>query len=222
VTRIRDSVIKVIPPANLLGYALASFVLIVIPGPSVLFVVGRALAYGRRTALATVCGNSAGNYAVAICVAIGVGALVQRSGQVFTVVKLAGALYLVWLGIQAFRRRGTLASAFAEATEARSDRRAVREGFLVGVTNPKALILFGAVLPQFVNRAAGHVPLQMLLLSLVSIMIGLVSDSTWGVAASRLRAWFARSPRRFALVGGAGGLAMIGVGVSVALTGRKS
>ena len=136
--------------------------------------------------------------------------------------KLAGALYLIWLGIQAFRRRGTLAGAFAEATQARSDRRAVREGFLVGVTNPKALILFGAVLPQFVNRAAGHVPLQMLLLSLVSIMIGLVSDSTWGVAASRLRSWFARSPRRFALVGGAGGLAMIGVGVTVALTGRQS
>ncbi|HMH93566.1 MAG TPA: LysE family translocator, partial [Streptosporangiaceae bacterium] len=107
-----------IPPANLLGYALASFVLIVIPGPSVLFVVGRALAYGRRTALATVCGNSAGNYVVAICVAVGVGALVQRSAQVFTVLKLAGALYLIWLGIQAFRRRGTLASAFAEATQA--------------------------------------------------------------------------------------------------------
>jgi len=89
------------------------------------------------------------------------------------------------------------------------------------VTNPKALILFGAVLPQFVNRAVGHVPLQMLLLALVSIVIGLVSDSTWALVASRLRAWFARSPRRFALVGGAGGLAMIGVGVTVALTGRQ-
>ena len=211
-----------ISTSSLLGYALASFVLIVIPGPSVLFVVGRALAYGRRTALATVCGNSTGNYVVAICVAVGVGALVQRSAQVFTVLKLAGALYLIWLGIQAFRRRGSLAGAFTEATHAHSDRRAVREGFLVGVTNPKALILFGAVLPQFVNRAAGHVPLQMLLLALVSIMIGLVSDSTWAVAASRLRAWFARSPRRFALVGGAGGLAMIGVGVTVALTGRQS
>jgi threonine/homoserine/homoserine lactone efflux protein len=210
----------VISTSSLLGYALASFILIVIPGPSVLFVVGRALAYGRRTALATVCGNSAGNYVVAICVAIGVGTLVQRSAQVFTVLKFAGALYLIWLGIQAFRRRGTLADTLA--TEVRSDRRAVREGFLVGVTNPKALILFGAVLPQFVNRAAGHVPLQMLVLSLVSIVIGLVSDTTWGVAASQLRSWFARSPRRFALVGGAGGLAMIGVGVTVAFTGRKS
>jgi threonine/homoserine/homoserine lactone efflux protein len=212
----------VIPTANLLGYALASFVLIVIPGPSVLFVVGRALAYGRRTALATVCGNSAGNYVVAICVAVGIGTLVQRSAQVFTVLKLVGAAYLIWLGIQAFRRRGTLAGAFSEAAPVRSDQQAVREGFVVGVTNPKALILFAAVLPQFVDRAAGHVPIQMLLLSLVSIAIGLVSDTTWGVAASQLRSWFARSPRRFALVGGAGGLAMIGVGVTVALTGRKS
>jgi threonine/homoserine/homoserine lactone efflux protein len=212
----------VIPTANLLGYALASFILIVIPGPSVLFVVGRALAYGRRTALATVCGNSAGNYVVAICVAVGIGTLVQRSAQVFTVLKLAGAAYLIWLGIQAFRRRGTLAGAFSTDAPPRSDQRAVREGFVVGVTNPKALILFGAVLPQFVDRAAGNVPVQMLLLSLVSIAIGLVCDTTWGVAASQLRSWFARSPRRFALVGGAGGLAMIGVGVTVALTGRKS
>jgi threonine/homoserine/homoserine lactone efflux protein len=211
----------VVSSDHLLGYALASFVLIVIPGPSVLFVVGRALAYGRRTALATVCGNAAGNYVVAACVAFGIGTLVERSVAVFTVVKLAGALYLVWLGIQAIRRRKALASAFAGVTEARGDRRAAREGFLVGVTNPKALILFGAVLPQFVDRAAGHVPVQMLLLSLVSIAIGLVSDSSWGVAASFVRSWFARSDRRFELVGGAGGLAMIGVGLTVAVTGRQ-
>lgn len=207
---------------SLSGFALASFVLIVIPGPSVLFVVGRALAYGRRTALATVCGNAAGNYLVAICVAVGIGTLVQRSQQAFTVVKLAGALYLIWLGIQAFRHRRRLAGAFGEAAAGRTDRRAVREGFVVGVTNPKALILFGAVLPQFVNRTGGLVPVQMLILALVSIGIGLISDSAWGIAASRLRGWFARSERRFAVVGGAGGLAMIGVGVSVAVTGRSS
>jgi threonine/homoserine/homoserine lactone efflux protein len=211
----------VISAADLSGYALASFVLIVIPGPSVLFVVGRALAYGRRTALATVCGNAAGNYLVAICVAVGIGTLVQRSAQAFTIVKLIGAAYLIWLGVQAFRRRGTLAATFTDLTPPRGDRRAVRQGFVVGVTNPKALILFGAVLPQFINRAAGYVPVQMLLLSLVSIGIGLVSDSSWGLAASQARAWFARSPRRFAIVGGAGGLAMIGVGVTVAVTGRR-
>lgn len=211
------------PVANVLAYAVASAILIVIPGPSVLFTVGRALAYGRRTALATVCGNAAGNYLVAACVAVGVGSVVQRSAQVFLAVKLAGALYLIWLGVQAIRKRATLAEAFgAGVPPARSDRRAAREGFTVGVTNPKAFILFGAVLPQFVDRAAGAVPVQMLLLALISIAIGLVSDTTWALAAGGLRAWFARSPRRFALVGGAGGLAMIGVGVSVAVTGRHA
>ena len=109
----------------------------------------------------------------------------------------------------------------AGSADPRAGRLALRDGFIVGVTNPKAFILFGAILPQFVNRGAGDVPAQMLLLALVSVSIGVVSDSAWGLAASGVRAWFTRSPRRFALVGGAGGLAMIGVGVTVALTGRK-
>jgi threonine/homoserine/homoserine lactone efflux protein len=211
----------VISTGQLLGYALASFILIVIPGPGVLFVVGRALAHGRRTAIATAAGHAAGNYVVAAFVAVGLGSLLQRSAEVFVAVKLAGALYLVWLGVQAIRHRRSLASAMSSSVEGHTGWRAVRDGFVVGVTNPKAFILFGAILPQFVNRPAGHVPAQMLLLALVSVSIGLVSDSTWGLAASGVRAWFARSPRRFALVGGAGGLAMIGVGVTVALTGRK-
>lgn len=84
------------------------------------------------------------------------------------------------------------------------------------------LIIFGAVLPQFVNRSAGHVPGQMLQLALVSFGIALVFDSVWAIAASAVRSWFAGNPRRLAAVGGAGGLAMIGVGVSVAVTGRHN
>jgi threonine/homoserine/homoserine lactone efflux protein len=210
-----------ISTGQLLSYAVASFVLIVVPGPGVLFVVGRALAHGRRTAIATAAGHAAGNYVVAACVAVGLGTLLERSAQVFVAVKLAGAVYLVWLGVQAIRHRGSLAEAMSSAAGQRAGRLALRDGFVVGVTNPKAFILFGAILPQFVNRAAGHVPAQMLLLALVSVSIGVVSDSMWGLAASGVRAWFTRSPRRFALVGGAGGLAMIGVGVTVALTGRK-
>lgn len=211
-----------ISSAHLLAFAAASFVVIVIPGPSVVFVIGRALAYGRRTALSTVCGNAAGNYVVAVCVAVGIGAIVQRSAVVFSVLKLAGAAYLVWLGVAAIRKRKGLMASFGAAAEPRPPRSAVREGFLVGATNPKALILFGAILPQFVNRAAGHVQIQMLLLALVSIAIGLCSDSLWAVTASAVRSWFARSPRRLELVGGAGGLAMIGVGLTVALTGRRT
>jgi threonine/homoserine/homoserine lactone efflux protein len=212
----------VISSGHLLAFAAASLVVIVIPGPSVLFVVGRALAYGRRTALTTVCGNAAGNYMVAVCVAVGIGAIVQQSATVFSVLKLAGAAYLVWLGVGAIRKRRRLMTAFGAAAAPRRDRSAIREGFLVGVTNPKALILFGAILPQFVDRTRGHIQVQMLVLALVSIAIGLCSDSLWAVTASAVRNWFARSPRRLELVGGAGGLAMIGVGLTVALTGRRS
>jgi threonine/homoserine/homoserine lactone efflux protein len=210
-----------ISSGQLLGYAIASFLIIVVPGPGVLFVIGRALAHGRRTAIATAVGHAGGNYVVAACVAVGLGTLLERSAQVFVAVKLAGALYLVWLGVQAIRHRQALAEAMSSAVPSRAGWLALRDGFVVGVTNPKAYILFGAILPQFVNRGAGHVPAQMLLLALVSVSIGVLSDCTWGLAASGVRAWFARSPRRFALVGGAGGLAMIGVGITVALTGRK-
>jgi threonine/homoserine/homoserine lactone efflux protein len=203
------------------AFAAAALVLIVIPGPGVLFVIGRALAHGRRTALLSVAGHAAGNWVVAVCVALGVGTIVERSAAVFTAVRLAGAAYLVWLGIQAFRKRDSLAQVLDSAAAPRGDVRAAREGLVVGVTNPKAVILFAAVLPQFVDRPAGHVPAQMLVLSAVSIAIGLASDSCWGLAASTVRSWFARSPRRLGLVGGAGGLAMIGLGLTLALTGRK-
>jgi threonine/homoserine/homoserine lactone efflux protein len=210
----------VITTSQLVGFTLAALVIIVIPGPGVLFVVGRALSHGRRTAFATAAGHAAGNYVVAACVAVGLGSLLQRSEQLFTVVKLAGALYLVFIGIQAFRHRNSLAAAISAPADSASEGwRAVRDGLIVGVTNPKTFILFGAILPQFVNRGAGHVPAQMLLLAVVSVCLGLVCDSAWGLAASGVRAWFARSPRRYALVGGAGGLAMIGVGVTIAFTG---
>jgi threonine/homoserine/homoserine lactone efflux protein len=207
---------------QLIGFTLASFVLIVVPGPGVLFVVGRALSHGRRTAIATAAGHAAGNYVVAACVAVGLGTILQRSAEVFIAVKLIGALYLVILGVQAIRHRKSLATAMSAAAGSSDGWRALRDGLVVGVTNPKSYILFGAILPQFVNRSAGNVPAQMLLLALISVAIGLVSDITWGLAASGVRAWFAGSPRRYELLGGAGGLAMIGVGVTIAVTGRKS
>jgi threonine/homoserine/homoserine lactone efflux protein len=208
-----------ISSGHLIGFTLASLVIIVVPGPGVLFVIGRALAHGRRTAFATAAGHAVGNYVVAACVAVGLGTLLQRSAEVFLFVKLAGALYLVFLGVQAVRHRHSLATAMSSAAGPSDGWRALRDGFVVGVTNPKSFILFGAILPQFVDRGAGNVPAQMLLLALVSVSMGLVSDVTWGLAASTVRSWFARSPRRYALVGGAGGLAMVGVGVTIALTG---
>lgn len=208
---------------RLLAFAAMSFLLIVIPGPSVLFVVGRALAQGRRAALTTVAGNTTGAYVLIVAVALGVGSIVERSVLVFTALKLAGAAYLVYLGVKAWRQRGSLRAAFAgEGDGARAGGlRTFGEGFAVGVANPKTMVFFAAVLPQFVDRAQGHVVVQMLVLGLVFNVIALASDSVWGLLASGGRDWFARSPRRLSLVGGVGGLTMIGLGVTVAATGRK-
>ncbi|MFJ9928273.1 LysE family translocator [Streptomyces misionensis] len=209
---------------RLSAFAALSLLLIVIPGPSVLFVIGRALAHGRRTALTSVAGNTLGAYVLVAAVALGIGPVVERSVPLFTALKLAGAAYLVHLGVRTWRRRGSLRAAF-ERTE-RPGRggglRTLGEGFAVGVANPKTMVFFAAVLPQFVDRAQGRVPLQMLLLGLVFNVIALVSDSAWGLVASAARGWFARSPRRLSAVGGIGGLTLIGLGVTVAATGRDS
>ncbi|WP_431046953.1 LysE family translocator [Streptomyces sp. P1-3] len=207
---------------SILAFAAMSLLVIVIPGPSVLFVIGRALAHGRRTALATVLGNLIGSYLLVIAVAWGLGALVENSAAVFTGVKLAGAAYLVYLGVQAFRHRKEMRAADMEAPagERRGDLRTILDGILVGVTNPKGLVFFAAVLPQFVNHSAGHVPFQMMALGLVPVAIGMITDTLWGLGAAAARSWFARSDRRLSMVGGAGGFAMIGLGVTVAATGR--
>ncbi|MBI0314663.1 MULTISPECIES: LysE family translocator [Streptomyces violaceusniger group] len=205
---------------RLLAFAAMSFLLIVIPGPSVLFVVGRALAQGRRAALTTVVGNTLGAYTLVVAVALGVGSVVERSVLVFTALKLVGAAYLVYLGVKAVRRRRSLQAAFTGDGPAHGGLRTLWEGFAVGVANPKTIVFFAAVLPQFVDREQGHVVPQMLLLGLVFNVIALISDSVWGLAAATARTWFARSPRRLAMVGGVGGLSMIGLGVTVAATGR--
>ncbi|GFE13368.1 lysine transporter LysE [Streptomyces glebosus] len=207
---------------SILAFAAMSLLVIVIPGPSVLFVIGRALAHGRRTALATVLGNLVGSYVLVIAVAWGLGALVESSAAVFMGVKMAGAAYLVYLGVQAFRHRKQMRAAVMEAPagEQRGDLRTVLDGLFVGITNPKGIVFFAAVLPQFVNHSAGHVPLQMMVLGLVPVAIGLVTDTLWGLGASAARSWFARSDRRLSMIGGAGGFAMIGLGVTVAATGR--
>ncbi|GAO12156.1 MULTISPECIES: LysE family translocator [Streptomyces] len=207
---------------SILAFAAMSLLVIVIPGPSVLFVIGRALAHGRRTALATVLGNLVGSYVLVIAVAWGLGALVESSAAVFMGVKMAGAAYLVYLGVQAFRHRKEMRAAAMEApaSERRGDLRTILDGIFVGVTNPKGIVFFAAVLPQFVDHAAGHVPVQMMVLGLVPVAIGLITDTLWGLGASAARSWFARSDRRLSMVGGAGGFAMIGLGVTVAATGR--
>ena len=206
---------------QLLGFGVTAFVLIVVPGPSVVFVVGRALAYGRGVALASVLGNSIGFLVILGLVAVGLGVVVQESVEVYTAVKLAGAAYLVYLGVQAVRHRRGFVMTDAAAPAAPMRRgRALRQGFVVGVSNPKAVMIFAAVMPQFVDRVAGHVQTQMLLLGVLAFVLALVSDSVWAVLAAQVRGWFGASRRRGEAMGAVGGLSMVGLGVGVAVTGH--
>ena len=206
----------------LLTFAATAFVVIVIPGPSVLFVVGRALAGGRRVALFSVLGNAMGEYIQVIAIAFGIGALIAQSVAVFTVLKLLGGGYLLYLGAKTFRQRKSLAQALSLSDRAPSDRVSFAQGFTVGVTNPKTVVFLAAILPQFVSRAAGNVTGQILVLGLLFACIAVISDSVWALAAGTMRSWFARSPRRLELIGAAGGVGIASVGLAFLLSGRKS
>jgi threonine/homoserine/homoserine lactone efflux protein len=211
-----------VPADRLLAFVLTAFVVIAIPGPSVLFVVARALAGGPRVAVLTVVGNALGEYVQVIAVAIGVGALAEQSVAAFTVLKVAGGAYLIYLGVRTFRERKSLAAAISAPAAPRSDRRAFLEGATVGVTNPKTVVFLAAIVPQFVSRSAGDVPVQILVLGAVFAAIAIVSDTLWATLAGGFRTWFSRSPRRLELVGGTGGLAIVAVGAGLLISGRKN
>lgn len=200
-------------------FGLASILLALIPGPTVLFVVGRSLSLGRRAGLLSVFGNSLGLLPLVSAVALGIGTLVAESVVVFTIVKLVGAAYLIHLGIQAFRRRGE--GAPDDSATSRSTARIVRDGFMVGVTNPKSMVFLAAVLPQFVDHGGRSIPVQMFLLGLIFVAVAFSTDSVYAWAAGTARNWFGGSPRRLARMQGSGGLMMIGLGGSLALTGQK-
>jgi threonine/homoserine/homoserine lactone efflux protein len=206
---------------SFLAFAALSFVIIAVPGPSVMFVISRALSMGRRAALTTVVGNAAGVYLQVLLVAVGLGSVVERSVVAFNAVKLIGAAYLVWLGVQAIRHRRALSSVLDTDVSVRSGRTLLLDGVVVGVANPKAIVFFAAILPQFVDRSGAPAGVQMAVLGLVFVAIALVSDSLWGLVAGSARQWFVRSPRRLERIGAAGGLVMMGLGVRLALTGRR-
>ncbi len=204
-------------PEHFVPFLVATVVLVLVPGPTVVFVVSQAIAHGRRAALTSVAGNSLGVYLLVVAVAFGIGAVVSASVALFTVIKLAGAAYLIFLGIKTFRERRMLVGGTG-VTPPSVGRRQFWRGFVVGITNPKAIVFFAAVLPQFVGREN---PIgEMLVLGLIFVAIAMVLDSMWGLAAGTARTWLARSPRRTAALGGMGGLMLIGLGAGLAISGR--
>ncbi len=203
-------------------FLLGSLVFVVVPGPSVFFILGRAIALGRRAALATAAGNLAGVLVLVAAVSLGVGTLVERVAVALTVLKLLGAAYLIWLGVQAYRHRGELVAALTDAAKMPPAGRAFREGTVVGLTNPKAIIFFGAVLPQFVDYSRPSLTTQMLVLGVIFCVLASSMDALWALLAGTARDWFATSPVRLRRMGGGGGLLMIGMGVGIAATGRQN
>lgn len=212
------------PTAHLLAFVVASVVVVAVPGPSVLFTIGRALTAGVRVALLTVLGNGIGLAAQVLLVAAGLGGVVAASSTAYAAVKYVGAAYLVWLGLDAIRHRrdgltGADEPTGAEATgRTTGDVDALRTGVLVGVTNPKSIVFFAALLPQFVDPGATAPQwAQLVILGMVFVLIALLGDSLWAAAAGSARGWFASSPQRLARLRGVGGLLICGLGIGVAV-----
>lgn len=200
-------------PSQWLTFLVASLLFIQVPGPSLLFTLGRALTVGRRGAILSAVGNGLGLLVQVAVVAVGLGTVLAASATVYSVVKLAGAAYVVWLGVLAIRHRAQAREALARATPvAEAASRALRTGFVVGLTNPKTVVFFVAFLPEFTDRAAGRLGLQVALLGLVFGVLAVLSDSLWALVAGTARDWVARRPERLDSLGLAGGLMMIGLG----------
>jgi threonine/homoserine/homoserine lactone efflux protein len=209
-----------VPAANLLAFVLVAIPIILLPGPSVLFVIGRSLSLGRVGGLLSVLGNAVGALVCVVAVAFGVGIVIAESAILFTAIKVVGAAYLIYLGVQAIRHRRDRADAATAPVRPTSKTRLLVQGFLVGVSNPKTIVFFIAVLPQFVDYRAGAIPAQLLVLGSLFVAIALLTDSVWALAAGFARDWFARSPRRLSTLGATGGVMMIGLGTASLFIGH--
>ncbi|WP_040810904.1 LysE family translocator [Nocardia concava] len=209
-----------VPLSHLVAFGLAALIIIVIPGPNVMFSVGRALVLGRRAAVLSVVGTGMGTTVCLVAASVGLGALLMAWAMLFLAVKIAGALYLIFLGANAIRERRKLSEALRAEIPVAEERRVLRQGFLVGVTNPKTVVFFAAVLPQFAVPEAGWLPLQFLMIGAIFPVLQVLSDVVWAVGAASARQWFARSPRRVEAVGATGGAMIIGVGTTVAFSGN--
>jgi len=198
--------------SSLVSFLLVALVVIVVPGPSVVFVIGRAMILGTKGAVLSVFGNAIGVGIQIIAVALGVGSLVYASPTAFFVIKVLGAGFLVFLGVQGIRHRKDFSAQVENGVET-STAKILLDSAAVGITNAKTLVFFIATFPLFVNPAGDSVILQMLFLGGLFFVMGIASDVVWAVAAGGAKHWFARSAGRLAGIRLAGGVALIGLGV---------
>ena len=206
-------------PSRLVEYIIAAMIIILAPGPSVLFVIARAIAWGRKVAVVTVAGNVTGAFVLSSLVAFGLGPILQRSDLAFVAVQWGGGLYLVYLGIDAIRKRKVHAADMTNQgpVEPRVFQ-SIRDGFMVGVLNPKGLVFYAAVLPQFIDRDRGNITGQLLFLGALFSVLAFFSDGGWGLLAGTARAWLSGDASRLEKLRTTGGCVMIILGASVILS----
>ena len=201
-------------PSRFPEYLVAAILIILAPGPSVLFAIARAISWGRAAAIATVAGNALGMFTLSVLVAFGLGPILQRSEIAFISVQVLGGLYLIYLGIEAIRHSRVQAAEMINQGEVRPTAlRSVRDGFWVGALNPKGLVFFAAILPQFLDRDGSNLTSQLLFMGATFAVLALIGDGTWGVLAGTVRNWMANTPSRLIAMRRAGGVVMILLGV---------
>ena len=208
-----------IEPAAYAVFLGAALALLVVPGPAVLYIVARSVHQGRRAGLASVLGIHVGTLVHVLAATVGLSALLASSATAFTVVKLLGAAYLVYLGIRTLVGRGDRGVEVSPGGPTRGRRRDFAEGIVVNVLNPKTALFFLAFLPQFVDPDAGTATVQILVLGLTFMLLGLVTDSLWALAAGTAGDWL-RGHRSFLLAQRwISGSIYLGLGALTALAG---
>ena len=210
--------------SQLATFLVASLIIIIVPGPSVLFTLARGVAWGRAVAVFTVLGNSLGTLTLSVIVALGLGPLLEHSKAFTVVLELVGGAYLLWLGLEALRHRHEHARAMTEREAQRpSNIHIVRQGYVVGILNPKSLVFFSAVFPHFVNRGHGdNVTLQLLLFGVMFSILAFCSDSTWGIIAGTAREWLSGSPTRLVVLRSVGACVMMTLGTIIIVSALLS
>jgi threonine/homoserine/homoserine lactone efflux protein len=204
---------------NLSLFLLAAVVIAAIPGPGIFYVAARALSGGREAGIASTFGTALGGLAQVIAGGLGVSAIILASAEVFATFKLAGALYLIWLGIRTFREAGHLPPQQIGPIDAS---RAFREGVMVETLNPKTAAFFLAFIPQFLEPGAGHPALQFMMLGLISVTLNTFADVIAVAAIAAVRKNLVRRPHLIKRLRQGSGLFMTGLGISLALARRPS
>lgn len=195
------------------AFCLAAFAIIIVPGPTVTIVIANSLKYGPRAGLLNVAGTQAGLIIWMAIAIMGLASAINFLGVWFDIIRMAGAIYLVWLGIKLIRSKGEMLNAAARPPRGGF----FLQGFLVILSNPKVLLVFGALIPQFISPAGDYLH-QLILLGVSFMVIATVFDNLYAVAAGNAGSWLSRKRVRFVEVGS--GLFLIGGGVWLALRGR--